>query len=138
MTVTSTPTTVESVHSALLPSVPASAGVARHLVSNALHAWDMNDLDDVATLIVTELVANSVDHTPCRRLRVVVSRPSRHIVRIGVADGSHALPEMGVAAADAEQGRGLMLIDALSWRWGSDRHDWGKSVWADLRVETPS
>ncbi|MEV6593093.1 ATP-binding protein [Streptomyces acidicola] len=139
MTVTTTPTAVAPPgYSKTLPSVPESAGVARRLVSNTLRAWDLNDLIEAGALIVSELVANSVDHTPCRLLRVVVSRPSLHIARIGVADRSRVLPEMGTPADDAEQGRGLALIDALSWRWGSDRHDWGKLVWAELRVKEPS
>ncbi|MFJ9589453.1 ATP-binding protein [Streptomyces acidicola] len=139
MTVTTTPTAVAPPgYSKTLPSVPESSGVARRLVSNTLRAWDLNDLVEVGTLIVSELVTNSVDHTPCRLLRVVVSRPSSRIVRVGVADQSRLLPEMVTPADDAEQGRGLALIDALSWRWGSDPHDWGKLVWAELRVNEPS
>lgn len=139
MTVTTTPTAVAPPgYSKTLPSVPESAGVARRMVSNTLRAWDLNDLVEAGTLIVSELVTNSVDHTPCRLLRLGVSRPSPRIVRIGVADRSRLLPEMGTPAADAEQGRGLALIDALSWRWGSDQRDWGKLVWAELLVKEPS
>ncbi len=138
MTVSTTPTAAAPPGDGkILPSVPESARAARHLVSLTLRAWGLNDLVEVATLIVSELVANSIDHTPCRLLRVGVSRPSPCVVRVGVADRSRVLPEVGTPAADIEQGRGLVLIDALSWRWGSDCHGWGKLVWADLRVEEP-
>ncbi|WOX11333.1 ATP-binding protein [Streptomyces sp. N50] len=139
MTVTTTPTAVNPPGlSRSLPSVPESARAARHLVSLTLRGWDLDELIEAATLIVSELVANSIDHTPCRLLRVVLSRPSPGMVRLGVADRSRVLPELGTPAADAEQGRGLVLIEALSWRWGADRHDQGKLVWAELRVEQPS
>ncbi|MFI5885910.1 hypothetical protein [Streptomyces sp. NPDC051554] len=32
-------------------------------------------------------------------------------------------------------GRGLLLIDALAERWGTDVYRWGKQVWAELHCE---
>jgi len=37
---------------------------------------------------------------------------------------------------DAEEGRGLFLVDAVSDRWGYDRHRCGKTAWAELEVPT--
>ncbi|UUN26599.1 ATP-binding protein [Streptomyces sp. FIT100] len=114
------------------PSAPDSARRARLLVSAALHAWDMGDLVDSAMLVVSELVGNSVRHTSCRLLRVTVSRPGPTRAEITVTDRSRTTPTMTRSAADAEEGRGLVLVDALSERWGCDLHRWGKTVWAEV------
>lgn len=117
-----------------LPCEPESASRARLLVSAALRAWGIEELVEDATLIVSELLANTIDHTNCRTARVLVQCRPSGVVRIGVADKSPGLPEMCTPGAEAAEGRGLLLVDALSWRWGYDRHHGGKVVWAELRV----
>jgi hypothetical protein len=46
-----------------------------------------------------------------------------------VWDGSDRLPVRRGANPDAERGRGLMLVAALSQQWGSYRQASGKIVW---------
>ncbi|MFB7645751.1 ATP-binding protein [Streptomyces sp. NPDC056084] len=116
------------------PREPESAHRARLLVSAHLRAWGSEELADAGMLIVSELVTNAVDHTPYRLIRVTVQRPALHLVRIGVADASRAVPELRCPGEGAERGRGLVLVDALSWRWGYDRWPWGKVVWAELHL----
>lgn len=113
---------------------PESARRARLLISAALSTWGMGDLVDAATLVVSELVGNSAQHTPCRLLRVTVSRSTPDRVKIAVTDRSRTVPEMTSPADEAEEGRALFLIDVLSDRWGHERHRWGKTVWAELAV----
>ncbi|MBV9025976.1 MAG: ATP-binding protein [Streptomycetaceae bacterium] len=117
-----------------LPCEPESAHRARLLVSAALRAWSMGELTDMGELIVSELINNAVQHTLCRMVRILVTRPGDGVVRIGVADRSRATPELGSPGRDSEDGRGLFLVDALSWRWGCDLKRWGKVVWAELQV----
>ncbi|MFJ8076176.1 ATP-binding protein [Streptomyces sp. NPDC096176] len=119
-----------------MPCEPESARRARLLISAALNIWGIGSLVDTATLVVSELVGNAVRHTPCRLFRVTVSRPAPHRVRIAVTDKSRTVPDMTSPADDAEEGRGLFLVDVLSVRWGCDRHRWGKTVWAELEVPT--
>ncbi|MEU5532699.1 ATP-binding protein [Streptomyces sp. NPDC020362] len=129
------PTTVGSAgYTETLPCEPETARRARRLVSAALNSWGIGEMSDVGTLIVSELVGNAVRHTPCRLIRVSVRRVTNDLVRIGVTDKFHALPEMGPVVGGDETGRGLVLIDALSYRWGYDRKRWGKTVWAELAV----
>ncbi|WP_328756815.1 ATP-binding protein [Streptomyces sp. NBC_00271] len=87
---------------------------------------------ELGVQVVAELVNNAIDHTPCRSVRVLVTRPAEGVVRIGVADTCRDTPETGSPDEDSEEGRGLLLVDALSWRWGYDRKRWGKVVWAEL------
>ncbi|MGW5467674.1 ATP-binding protein [Streptomyces chartreusis] len=124
-------------YSETLPGQEESAEVARQLVRTALAAWHLEDLTDSGVLLVSELVANAVKHTNSRLIRVVVSRPSEKWVRIGVTDKSVVMPEIRKENGDnlPTGGRGLLLIDALATRWGTDRYGWGKHVWGELKVE---
>ncbi|MEU1667945.1 ATP-binding protein [Streptomyces sparsogenes] len=112
----------------------ASAIRARRLVQAACTAWALPDLATPAALIVSELVTNAVVHSGCRCLRVTVSRPGPHWVRVAVTDKSPVLPTPRAVEADDENGRGLAIVEAVSDRWGTDRLPWGKRVWAELRV----
>jgi hypothetical protein len=49
------------------------------------------------------------------------------VVRIGVVDKSRALPVRRVPADAEERGRGLIVVDALAERWGTELRRWGKS-----------
>ncbi|MEV6393595.1 ATP-binding protein [Streptomyces sp. NPDC051907] len=144
---TSLRTTVEAAavgpptYSQTFPCEPSTAEIGRKLVRDALGAWHLDNLVDVAALIISELVANAVRHTPCRSIRLIVGRPSATRVRVGVVDRkpSH-LPVLGQAGEDDESGRGLLLIDGIADRWGYDlrgpvRRPWGKEVWVELRIE---
>ncbi|MFF7968304.1 ATP-binding protein [Streptomyces sp. NPDC007903] len=117
-----------------VPCEPESARRARLLVSAALDTWGIGELAEVGTLIVSELISNAVSHTPCRVVRVVIRRKTAEVIRIGVADNCRDAPEPGCPEGDSEGGRGLLLVESLSWRWGYDLHRWGKLVWAELRV----
>ncbi|MFJ8308755.1 MULTISPECIES: ATP-binding protein [unclassified Streptomyces] len=117
-----------------MPCEPESALRARLLVSAALNAWGIAELADVGMLVVSELVNNAVTHTRCRVVRVVVRQEPGGLVRIGVADKCRAVPEMALPDDDSEGGRGLVLVDAVCWRWGYERRSWGKLVWAQLRA----
>ncbi|KUM95112.1 serine/threonine protein phosphatase [Streptomyces cellostaticus] len=117
-----------------VPCEPESACRARLLVSAALSTWGIGELAEAGTLVVSELITNAVNHTRCRVVRVVIRRETAEVVRIGVADKCRATPEPADPDNDSEDGRGLLLVESLSWRWGYDLHRWGKLVWAELRV----
>jgi anti-sigma regulatory factor (Ser/Thr protein kinase) len=117
-----------------LPCEPESAHRARLLVSAALNTWGIGELTDAGKLIVSEFVTNAINHTRCRMVRVLIARPSEGVVRIGVADKCRDLPVMGSPDGTSEDGRGLLAVDALSWRWGYDKKPWGKVVWGELEV----
>ncbi|MFF3330901.1 ATP-binding protein [Streptomyces sp. NPDC002888] len=116
-----------------MPCEPESARRARLLVSVALHTWGIGELAEDGQQIVAELFNNTINHTRRSAARVVVTRPTDSLVRIGVADNCREAPGVGSPGHDSEEGRGLILVEALSWRWGYDRKPSGKVVWAELK-----
>ncbi|MEW1637499.1 ATP-binding protein [Streptomyces sp. NPDC093801] len=106
---------------------------ARRDVTLCLRTWGLDALVDDARLIVSELVANAVQHTASRRIGVSVTRHPDH-VRIVVTDTSRTLPDPAThtLGGEAESGRGLQLVDQFATRWGSKRFRTGKQVWAEL------
>lgn len=122
-------------YSETLPCEEASVRAARRLVRAAIAVWRMEDWAEDGAVIISELAANAVRHTRSRYMRVTVSRPSPNWVRIAVVDKSRAMPEPRSAAAADTDGRGLLVVEALSDRWGTDRLSWGKRVWAEKRTD---
>jgi len=119
--------------SALLPSTPRGARQARLLAVQQLRDWDL-PLDS-AEHIVAELAANAATHgrVPGRDFRLTLYVVAG-ILRIEVTDtcGDHP-PRPQHPAADAESGRGLLLVEALADRWGvalGPRPR--KTIWAEL------
>jgi anti-sigma regulatory factor (Ser/Thr protein kinase) len=119
-----------------LPLDARAAGAARLVVTQCLeHRVPTRTLDN-ATLVMSELVTNSVRHShqAVERglvIRVQVSTPA---FRIEVQDGGHE----GVIAPRtpdpvAGSGYGLAVVERLSERWGLERSvDTGTRVWAQL------
>ncbi|MEV5956759.1 ATP-binding protein [Streptomyces sp. NPDC051987] len=110
-----------------------SARRARRLVTAQLGEWAVDDLADTAELLVSELVTNALRHTrgPLRlNLRL---RDSRLLCE--VEDTESAGPARAVADPDAENGRGIELVDLLADAWGSVRTATGKTMWFELRAE---
>lgn len=119
-------------YSETLPREPESAAAARRLTNAALSCWGLEELAEDAALIVTELVANAVQHTRGESIRVVVERTAVQTVRVAVADCSRARPVRRAAGDGDEYGRGLFLVAALAADWGTDERGRGKIVWAGL------
>lgn len=109
-----------------------SLAAARRLIIGACTAWGVPELCEDAALVVSELVANAVEHagTP---LVVLASRRSDG-VHIAVCDQD---PRMPVVPEHDDavhlRGRGLLLVEAVSSGWGAMPTAGGKVVWATLR-----
>lgn len=109
---------------------PTSAAAARRFVRDVLNRWRANEREETALLCTDELVTNAIVHV-CSDIEVVVLLLDAGI-RVEVHDRSTRPPLRRVVATDAEDGRGLELVEALSSRWGVDPAHRGKSVWFEL------
>lgn len=121
-------------YSETLPCEAESAETARRLVRTALAAWGLEHVAEDGALVVTELVANAVNHTGGHCIRVLVARTGDDLVRVGVVDKSRSMPRLQHPTDTEVHGRGLTLVDALTTRWGTELKRWGKCVWAELKA----
>ncbi|MFD4725454.1 ATP-binding protein [Streptomyces seoulensis] len=96
----------------------------------------MGGVAEDAVTVVSELVANSVEHARWGAIRAVVGRPTANVVRLGVVDRSKVLPILRTEFTGVPlRGRGLVIVDRLTARWGTELYPWGKQVWGELWVE---
>ena len=116
-----------------LPPSTVSVPTARHLVVGLMRAWGARQDPDDAGLLVTELVANVVDHVRGETSLTLELALSEGWLRISVADGSSVRPVVRALERNQTRGRGLQLVQAIADRWGSEEHHGGKRVWFELR-----
>lgn len=109
---------------------PTSAGEARRFVTERLAAWGVIDTVDLVSLLVSELVTNSLLHARSAMALVVELR--EHTVRVAVEDCSPALPVLLKLDDGTLTGRGLRLVDTCADRWGVEPHAPGKIVWFEV------
>lgn len=122
-----------SVEEICFTSRPESAATARRLTLAKLRVWGLSPLEDTCELLVSELVGNAVRHTGAQTFGLHMAR-RRGWIRIEVRDPSRALPCLLPVNDTDISGRGLMLVDKLSDRWGVDLLPRGKTTWFELRA----
>jgi hypothetical protein len=111
--------------------VPASARLARSMVREVLDDAGLPELDDSATLCVSELVTNAILHARTPIQVVVVA--TEDSVYVGVSDRSAQLPARRDFGPLATTGRGLEMVRLVAARYGTKTHDDGtKTVWFEL------
>ncbi|WP_432824578.1 ATP-binding protein [Dactylosporangium sp. CA-092794] len=113
-----------------LAPAPGATAQARALVDRACGQWRLPHLADHAALIVTELVANAVQHAGTR-IRLSVTLRRRHL-HVAVRDASPR-PLRRSGGDEQEPGRGLLVVEGLAAAWGCMYTGGGKVVWATLR-----
>jgi anti-sigma regulatory factor (Ser/Thr protein kinase) len=118
--------------------LPGAIPCARLHTVHVLHEWGLRTLADDAALIVSELMTNALDASavlperPPITLRLLATGSS---LVIEAWDHSPVDLEPCQADADAECGRGLTVVAALSDRWGAERTGHRhKVVWAELAL----
>jgi anti-sigma regulatory factor (Ser/Thr protein kinase) len=115
-----------------LPADPTAPRRARALLQAAAREWNVDgDLYQDAAMVVTELVANAVDHarTPST---LTVGLDERGLC-VAVRDACPGpLPRPRPVDPAATRGRGLQMIAALASSWGVTTRIDGKTVWAVL------
>lgn len=101
-------------------------------------------------LIVSELTTNAVQHTeegeqvspysslsPLKTFELVLQIESG-AVRVSVCDNDEQAPVLKQPGVDATSGRGILLVAAMSSKWGHypvrNRNKTGKVVWAEVSL----
>jgi anti-sigma regulatory factor (Ser/Thr protein kinase) len=134
-----------------LPALVSAVGCSRLFVWQVCASWrvDQEQIDDAA-LLASELVSNAiaacgvtgpqpVHGSLYSDLKLIGIRllDLGHSMVIEVWDTSLQPPKLIEPTLEAEHGRGLQLVDALSTRWG---HYYarigGKAVWCQLALNS--
>ena len=120
-----------------LPADARAASEARVHVRGSLESWGLDadgDVAHAAVLLTSELVTNALTHGESP-VTVAVSL-SGGTLRVEVHDRSRFLPAPWpvIDSADAETGRGLLLVDTLATDWGFYRTPGGKAVYFTLAL----
>ncbi len=110
--------------------VPEAVAAVRRFVTEALTHWRELDLVTDATLVASELATNAVLHASSP-FRVSVDR-SVGVICIAIQDSTSDPAEAQDAGHHDGSGRGMVIVEALARRWGSDSLPTGKVVWAEL------
>jgi anti-sigma regulatory factor (Ser/Thr protein kinase) len=111
---------------------PGEVPRSRRVVREALGRWGLRLDEDIALLLVSELVTNALLHgRPPLHLRAM---PVRNGLRVEVHDGApDARPaRLAGGALPDTRGRGLTIVSALASRWGTGASAHGKQVWFEL------
>lgn len=106
-------------------------GAGRSLVTRVCQAEGVDaESADVARLVVSELVTNSIIHG-CTEVEVHLSVTPDALLG-EVADHGAAMLRLLEATLGAERGRGLAIVAATTSGWGIDVRPHSKAVWFKL------
>ncbi|MFI5611876.1 ATP-binding protein [Amycolatopsis sp. NPDC051903] len=115
------------------PRSETAGELARGFTGEVFRSWAIPEKTGSAQTIVTELVANALQHTcsvPEVRLDV-----RRGVCSVAVADGDPRRAELREQRNPMDPGLGLKIVAQLACVWGScSAWSGGKVVWATLRV----
>jgi anti-sigma regulatory factor (Ser/Thr protein kinase) len=133
------PDGVRRVHARLTP-VPEAASSARQLLRESCRRWGIEGSVEDGQLVVSELVANAVEHARTD-IDITVSHHRRKLW-IAVADRDLAAPDFAQRLSAARldrgalpvRGRGLALVARSVTGCGVIKGSDGKVVWANVAV----
>jgi len=117
---------------------PIAPSLARNLVGDACQAWVLPQTLHPARLVVSELVANAVEHAGTD-ITIILSRRGTGL-HMAVFDGDRRMPQLRALAPPQpglpldERGRGLQTVHATATVWGAMSTPDGKMVWATVRT----
>ena len=115
-----------------LPAEVMSARRARMVVAAQCAAWGLDGVSEDASLIVSELVSNAVQHAGTLIQLTLCAYPG--LLRLEVSDQSTRPLRRPTPTALTDGGRGLLLVDSLAGHYGVEGRPDGKTVWAELML----
>lgn len=121
-----------------LPDDLTAPGEARVAAREAARRWRLGGVVEPLTLVVSELVGNAVRHgrPPVDMWLRRVGKGVRVDVHDDASEGPPAVPTL--SGPDAESGRGMFLVNAVSTESGVEQiPDDGKVSWARVDPEPP-
>jgi anti-sigma regulatory factor (Ser/Thr protein kinase) len=109
---------------------PASVAEGRQFVREVLDGWNLVALREAVVLVASELITNTLLHTDSPPTVQLMKVPGG--LRLEIEDESGTHPRKRSYAADATTGRGMLLVESMSSRWGTEPVPGGKVVWCEF------
>ncbi len=107
----------------------------RRLAKARLRYWRLSALADDIELIVSELVTNAIAHSHGTDITLALAL-NHGLLHLEVRDETARRPEIQQPNDDAEHGRGLVLVQAITeqcgGKWGTGPH--GTSTWCTIPI----
>jgi anti-sigma regulatory factor (Ser/Thr protein kinase) len=121
-----------------LGALPTAVGSARLHARLVVREWGFAELSETVELLVSELSTNALQASRLLEQPAVIGLwllSDHQRVIVSVWDGNPQPPLRKRVSEDDEGGRGLILIEALSTRWGwyPSRDVGGKCVWCEIQ-----
>ncbi|MFD4139557.1 ATP-binding protein, partial [Streptomyces sp. NPDC058572] len=115
---------------------PSELGGLRRVLRLHLTLWGLPDLIEAAQICVTELISNVIRHVGAGAPATLAVSMNGTYLRLELHDpDTRALPTLLDAGRDAEAGRGMVLVDAITDRWGVILRADSKVVWCELATD---
>lgn len=106
----------------MIPARLTAPSYARRYVRRQLRTRGLDRFIDDAALIVSELIANAVEASTSDQVSIEIGTIGNQVL-IRVGNDGHGIPEPVKAGALDGSGYGLLIVSALSVRWGYVRED---------------
>lgn len=123
-----------------LPRHRSTVPRARALLHAVIGGWGVGqEVLDAAELVLSELVTNALRARAPRDRQVglhIAHSEVDGLLRLEVSDAGEGRPEVRSPSEDEADGRGLLLVEALTDRWGVQEREGGigKTVWAQIKA----
>jgi serine/threonine-protein kinase RsbW len=116
----------------VLPVSGHSVRLARRVARTVLAAWQLQDTQETAVLLMSELVMNAIQHARDTETIVVELEAVKSCLRMEIASQESRWPQPCTPDESGESGFGFLLLDALASKWGVRQTATGWAVWAEL------
>lgn len=110
------------------PPEPSAVADCRHKVRGQLERWGLDSHAFTAETVASELVTNVIRHAGGAATVRLIRDQS---LTLEVSDEASTAPHLRHARIQDEDGRGLLIVAALTDRWGTRYTEEGKTVWTE-------
>ncbi|MGW3649292.1 ATP-binding protein [Streptomyces sp. NPDC000878] len=114
---------------------PRCVGVARRELRKVLDGWGLSSIENMAVLVLSELLTDTVRHGIARPGAEIETRylRVRSGLRIEVSDTAHKFLQLTASPSDPDRSTRLSLLDALADRWKTNEPiELRTSAWAEI------
>jgi anti-sigma regulatory factor (Ser/Thr protein kinase) len=117
-----------------LPAFPEALRAARQWTRGALQDWQLSESTPTVEQLVSELLANSIEHARTASVGVcLIDLDQTMLIEVDDTDAER-LPTRKSPSVDDTSGRGLLIVEELSDRWGVRVNNHGKTVWCEVAL----